>query len=91
MPSVGQVYIIEIIVNAKKNRDKNEVTSQKAKYEKKKKSFTTQSRLLTTLRKKSFGNILEKRENAGKQHFLLFPQYFLPMPSQILIFHPHLF
>ena len=40
--------------------------------------FTTQSRLLTNLRKKPFENIVEKGENAGNQHFLLFPQCFLP-------------
>ena len=28
--------------------------------------------------KKPFENIVEKRENAGNQHFLLFPQCFLP-------------
>ena len=34
--------------------------------------FTTQSRLLTTLGKKPFENIVRKGENAGNQHFLLF-------------------
>ena len=43
---------------------------------------TTHSRLLTTLRKKSFANIVEKGENAGNQHFLLFPQCFF-YPSKI--------
>ena len=33
---------------------------------------------LTTLRKMPFENILGKGENAGNQHFLLFPQCFLP-------------
>ena len=33
---------------------------------------------LMTLGKKAFQNILEKGENAGNQHFLLFPQHFLP-------------
>ena len=41
------------------------------------KPFTTQSGLLTKLRNKSFENIMGKGENAGKQHFLLFPQFFL--------------
>ena len=47
---------------------------------------TTQSQFLTTLKKKSFENIVGKGENAGYQHFLLFPQCFLPFPQQILIF-----
>ena len=45
------------------------------------KLFTTQSRLLTTLYKKPFENIVGKGENAGNQHFLLFPQCFLPFPQ----------
>ena len=32
---------------------------------------------------KPFENIVEKGENAAYQHFLLFPQYFLPFPKQI--------
>ena len=39
--------------------------------------FNTQSQLLTTLGKIAFENIVEKRENAGNQHFLLYPQCFL--------------
>ena len=39
---------------------------------------TTQSRLLTTLGRKPLENIVGKGENAGNQHFLLFPQCFLP-------------
>ena len=35
--------------------------------------FTTQSRLWTTLKMKTLENTVEKGENAGKQHFLLFP------------------
>ena len=35
---------------------------------------------------KPFKNIVEKGENAGNQHFLLFPQCFLPVPKQISIF-----
>ena len=47
----------------------------------------TQSRLLTTLRKKAFENkafenVVGKGENAGKQHFLLFPQCFFFLPYQ---------
>ena len=45
--------------------------------------FTTKSRLLTTLKKEAFQNILGKGENAGNQHFLLFPKCFLPFPKQI--------
>ena len=37
---------------------------------------TTQSRLLKTLKRKPFENILRKGENAGNQHFLLFAQCF---------------
>ena len=53
--------------------------------------FTTQSRLLTTLCKKPFENFVGKGENAGNQHFLLFPQCFLPFPKQISILQLHLF
>ena len=42
--------------------------------------------LLTTLRKTHLENIVGKGENAGNQHFLLFPQCFLPFPKQISIF-----
>ena len=43
-----------------------------------------------TLRKKPFENIVGKGENAGNQHFLLFPQCFLPLKKQISIFDTHL-
>ena len=36
-------------------------------------------------------NIVGKRENAGYQHFLLFPQLFLPLQREISIFQSHLF
>ena len=52
---------------------------------------TKQSRLLTTLYKKSLGNIVGKEENAGNQHFLLFPHRFLPFPKQFFSFETHLF
>ena len=52
---------------------------------------TTQSWLLTTLKMEPFENIMGKGENAGRQHFLLFPQYFLPIPKRILVFKLHLF
>ena len=48
------------------------------------------SRLLTTLRKKPFENIVGKGENAGNQHFLFFPQCFLHFSKQISIFQSHL-
>ena len=38
--------------------------------------FTTQSQLLTTQRNNPFKNLLGKGENAGNQHFLLFPTIF---------------
>ena len=47
--------------------------------------FTTRSRLVTTLRKKPFENIVQKGENAGDQHFLLFPQCFLLFQTEIII------
>ena len=40
--------------------------------------FTTQSHLVKTLEKEAWENTVGKEENAGNQHFLLFPQYFLP-------------
>ena len=36
--------------------------------------------------KEGLENIVGKRENAGYQHFLLFPQCFLPLQRQIAIF-----
>ena len=39
--------------------------------------FTTELRVLTTMRKKPFKNIVKKTENAGNQHFLLFSRCFL--------------
>ena len=44
--------------------------------------FTTQSQLLTTLSKTPFENIEEKGENAGNQHFVLFPECFQPCQRQ---------
>ena len=44
-----------------------------------------------TLREKPFKHIEGKGENAGNQHFLLFPQCFLPFPIQISSFHSHIF
>ena len=38
--------------------------------------FSSQPRLLTTLKKKAFENIVGKVENAGNQHFLLYLQCF---------------
>ena len=42
-------------------------------------------------RKKPFENIVGKGENAGDQHFLPFPQCFLPYHRQKSSFEPHLF
>ena len=39
-------------------------------------SFATQFQLLKTLKKKALENTVGKEENAGNQHFLLFPQCF---------------
>ena len=39
-----------------------------------------------TLGKKPFENIVGKGENAGNQHFLLFPQCFIPFPKQVSSF-----
>ena len=47
------------------------------------KGLTTQSQILMTLKRKPFENIEGKGENAGNQHFLLFPQCFLPIPRRI--------
>ena len=41
---------------------------------------------LTTLTNRPYENIMGKGENAGNQHFLLFPLHFLPFPKQISIF-----
>ena len=41
-------------------------------------------------KEESVENIVGKEENAGNQHFLLFPQCFLPFPKQISIFDTHL-
>ena len=43
--------------------------------------FPTQSRLLPSLKKNPFENIVGKGENTGNQHFLLFPQCFLLFPN----------
>ena len=36
---------------------------------------------------KAFQNIAGKGENAGNHHFLLFPQYFLPVSNSVLQSH----
>ena len=45
----------------------------------------------TTLNERPFENIVRKGENAGNQHFLLFPQCFLPFLNQGIIFHSNAF
>ena len=42
-----------------------------------------------TLGKRPFENIMGKGENAGNQHFLLFPHCFLPIPKPISILLLH--
>ena len=46
---------------------------------------------LTTQYKKPLENIVGKGENAGYQHFVLFPQFFLLFPKQVSISHSHIF
>ena len=46
---------------------------------------------LNTSGKKAFENIVGKGENAGNQHFLLFPQCFLFFPTKISVFESLLF
>ena len=50
----------------------------------------TQFCVLLTLLQKAFENILEKGENAGNQHFLLYPKCFLPYQIQKLSLELHL-
>ena len=52
--------------------------------------LTTESGLVTKAKKEPFENIVEKEENAGNQHFLLFPQCFLSYPEQIFAILDHL-
>ena len=56
-------------------------------------SFTLYHTILTSKDpwKKLSENIVGKGENAGNQHFLLFPQSFLSFPRQISIFQSHFF
>ena len=42
-------------------------------------------------KKRLFGNIVGKIEDAGNQHFILFPQCFQPIPKRIADFSLHLF
>ena len=46
---------------------------------------TIQSRLLTTLKKKALENTVGKEENAGNQHFLLFPTVFSSLPQREIV------
>ena len=48
--------------------------------------FSTQSQLLTTLKKRALENFVGKGENVSKQHFLLFPQCFLLYQKEKLSF-----
>ena len=51
--------------------------------------LTSQSRLLTSGKRKLLKTLWKKRENAGNQHFFL--QYFLSFLKQISNFESHLF
>ena len=53
--------------------------------------LTTQSRLLTTQKKRPFLNRVGNGENASNLHILLFPRRFPPFPEQISIFQTCLF
>ena len=44
-----------------------------------------------TLGKKPLEKIVGKGENAGNQHFLLFPQCFLPLENQVSIFFCYIY
>ena len=46
-------------------------------------TITSCSGELKTLGKKPLENILGNGQNAGKQHFILFQQYFQPFQNQI--------
>ena len=48
--------------------------------------LTTQSQVLIFVWKGNFNNFVRKGENVGNQHFLLFPQHFLPFPNGISSF-----
>ena len=49
-------------------------------------TLSTQCQLLTILEQKAFENIVGKGENAGNQHFLLFPTVFYPSHDKLEIF-----
>ena len=44
-----------------------------------------------TLKNEALENTVEKGENAGNQHFLIFPQYFLSYQREKLSFRKNLF
>ena len=46
---------------------------------------------LMILREKMFENVVGKGENAGNQHFLLYPQCFLPFYKDISMFVSYIF
>ena len=46
------------------------------------KHFPRQSLVFATVQNKAFENIVGTEENAGNQHFHIFPQYFLPCQRQ---------
>ena len=52
-------------------------------------SLSTLYPTILTLRNEPFENIVGKEENAGIQHFLCFPQCFLPFYDKAVPFEPH--
>ena len=53
--------------------------------------ITTHSRFLTPPKKKSLENIVGKGENAGNQHFLLFPHVLYPSQHKFLFLSHYYF
>ena len=49
--------------------------------------FTTQSQLSPPWKRRLLKTLWETGENVGDQHFLLFPQCFLPFPKQVFFFN----
>ena len=89
MNRIGRVSFTEINnkkVESAEQDDYSYVPADLALHFLQDKLFNTQSRLLTTLKKKALENTAGKGENAGNQHFLLLPQCFLLYQREILKF-----
>ena len=54
-------------------------------------AFLSPSPSVNNLEKEAFENIVGLGENAGNQHFILFPQSFLSFPKQISHFSCHIY